>query len=289
MSTGVFGTIRPANIEASDVEIFFYYKPSRSTDDEDFTSYKSLPVEECLLKTSATTDNGNIIPLYGVYNLRLPLEYFDEKGIYNIYIRPKELNATIVDVSVLAAYPDVKGIILNNKVGDLAGISDLTGYRIEFTDGTTRLITSCNSCEPIIVNIGDSYPKTTRYRLIDSSSSFIFCTVSPSSTVSFKPDSSPYIGKAEDEIKIYNTKFTPKMIEIEMVDHDADTISYMLEGDQVRDRDNGIITTYNDDKEIYQQYDYYTIKNTLGNPLYDVKQKRDIISNDQQYDNIITE
>ena len=30
-----------------------------------------------------------------------------------------------------------------------------------------------------------------------------------------------------------------------MVDHDADTISTMLEGNQLRDLDNGIVTTFN--------------------------------------------
>ena len=72
-----------------------------------------------------------------------------------------------------------------------------------------------------------------------------------------------------------------------MVDHDADTISYMIEGDQVRDRDNAIITTYNDQHEIYHQYDYYTVKSKLGEPLYDVKKTRENIDGSQGYDNIM--
>ena len=77
------------------------------------------------------------------------------------------------------------------------------------------------------------------------------------------------------------------MMEIEMVTHDMDTLSYMLEGDQVNDRDNAIITTYNDNKEIYHQADYYTLKDKLGNPIYNIKKKRDIIDVEQEYDNII--
>jgi hypothetical protein len=61
----------------------------------------------------------------------------------------------------------------------------------------------------------------------------------------------------------------------------------MIEGDQVRDRDNAIITTYNDDREIYKQQDYYTVKNKLGVPLYDVKQNRENIDGSQAYDNVI--
>ena len=72
-----------------------------------------------------------------------------------------------------------------------------------------------------------------------------------------------------------------------MVDHDADTISYMLEGEQVRDRDNGILTTYNTDNEIYRQFDFYSIKSTLGEPLYDVKKRRTDIDGTQSYENIM--
>jgi len=78
------------------------------------------------------------------------------------------------------------------------------------------------------------------------------------------------------------------MIEIEMVDHDADTISYMLEGDQARNRDTGIITTYNEENEIYHQTDYYTIKSRLGVPLVDVKKNRENIDTTQSHDNIMS-
>ena len=89
------------------------------------------------------------------------------------------------------------------------------------------------------------------------------------------------------EVRIVNTKFTPKMIEVEMVEHDADTISYMLEGDVVNDRDNAIITTYNDRDEIYHQSDYYVEKDSLGNPLRNVKKKRDNIDHSQDYNNVM--
>ena len=217
----------------------------------------------------------------------MPLNIFNRKGIYSIYIKPKECKTTIIDVSVLAAYPSVKGVVLNIKDRYLSGISDLTGYRIDYGDGVSRLIKSCNRCEPVIINTGDGYPKSTRYNLTDSSSNLVFCTVSPSSSPTYKTNASPYIGEPGLEVKIVNTKFSPKLIEIEMVDHDADTISYMLEGDQVNDRDNGIITTYNEEHEIYHQSDFYVIKDRLGNPLYNVKRKRDNIDHGQDYENII--
>lgn len=287
MSNGLFGTIRPANINISeDVEILYYYRPTRGTSSDDFEGYKSLNPTDCLVYCVTDEEHNRI---NGVYDLRLPLDEFNMKGFYSVYIRPKECKTKIIDVSVLASYPDVNGIVLNVTQGELAGISDLTGYRIEFEDGTSRLIKSCNRCEPVSVNIGDGYPTVTRYNLVDTSSSYVFCTVSPSSAPSFKPNATPYIGTPTEEIKVINTKFAPQLIEIEMVEHDIETLTYSVEGDQVRDRDNGILTTYNDEKEIYKQFDFYTVKSKLGKELYDVKRERILIDNTQTYDNVVKE
>ena len=61
----------------------------------------------------------------------------------------------------------------------------------------------------------------------------------------------------------------------------------MIEGDQVRNRDKAIITTYNDNHEIYKQQDYYTVKDSLGNALYDVKRNREYIDGEESYDNTV--
>lgn len=285
MSTGVFGSIRPANINpAIDVEMYYQFKPSRGETSIDNVGFKQLEPSECLSYCVTDSDEDKII---GLYNLKLPLNIFNSKGIYTIYIKPKECVVTIVDVSVLAAYPSVKGVVLNINSGGLNGLTDLTGYRIDYGNGVSRLIKSCNRCEPVVVNTGDGYPKTTRYNLTDTSSNLVFCTVSPSSAPTFKTNANPYIGEPGLEVKVVNTKFSPKLVEVEMVDHDADTISYMIEGDQVNDRDNAIITTYNEKNEIYHQSDYYVLKDRLGNPLYNVKRKRKNIDHSQDYENII--
>lgn len=287
MSSGVFGTVRPARLNpSSDVDILYYYVPSRGETSDDFNGFKRLDASECLIPTSEHDDESSIIN--GLFKLRLPLDKFNKKGIYTIYIRPKERRTKIVDVSVLAAYPEVKGVVLNLSDTNLVGLSDnLIGYRLEFDDGTTRLIKSCNRCEPVIVNTGDGYPKTTRYNLTDSSSNYVFCTVSPSSAPTFKSIAKPYIGEPGIDVKLINTFFTPQMYSIEMVTHDMDTLSYMLEGDQTNDRDNAIITTYNEKHEIYHQSDYYVLKDKLGNPLYNVRKRRTNIDTNQNYDNII--
>lgn len=284
---GLYGTVRPSNININnDIEMFYYYRPTRGTDDETFSQgFKKL--DNVNLVQTKTEDN-NIV---GLFELRLPLDIFNKKGIYTVYLRPKENVVDITDVSVLAAYPDVKGVVFN--LNDFDGINDLTGYRIDYLDDngertdTSRLITSCNRCEQVLVTISDAYPKATRYKLTDNTSRMVFCTVTPSTPSSFKPDVAPFIGVPGGKVVVSNTKFDPKLIEVEMVEHDAETLTYMIEGDQVRDRDNAIITTYNDEHEIYKQQDYYTVKDELGNPLRDIKRNRVYVDPDQDYDKTI--
>jgi hypothetical protein len=65
------------------------------------------------------------------------------------------------------------------------------------------------------------------------------------------------------------------MLDIEMTTHDADTISYMLENSQLRDLDNGLVTTYNDNNEIYNQAEHFTLKDQYtGKPVFEVKQNK---------------
>lgn len=286
MSSGVFGSIRPAKIDTNrDVDIFYKYRPSRGENDPDFKSFKKVNNVTSWLGIGRYKDEANNtdIEINGVYDLKLPLDVFNKKGYYTVYITPRAYESTIIDVSVLAAYPNVKGVVFKT---DGLPETNLIGYRIEFSDGTTRLIKSCNPCEPVIVNTGDGTPKTTRYNLNAAATNLVFCTVSPSSAPTFKPNGSPYIGSPGEEINLFNTKFSPKVIEIEAVNHDIETLSYMLEGDQATDRDNGIITTYNSDKEIYHQADYYVLKDELGRPRYNVKERRNTIDPEQEHDKI---
>lgn len=284
MSTGIFGSVRPANIDVyNDVDLYYYYRPTRGETSKNFKGFKKLDASECLIPSTIDDDNHTV--LSGLFNLRLPLDKFANKGFYTVYITPKERKVPIVAVGSLAAYPDVKGVVFNLQNENLLGISDLTGYRLEFEDGTTRLVKSCNRAERVTTNNGKEI--NDGWNLVDTTSDLIFCTVSPSSAPSFKLNAAPYIGESGIEVKVTNTKFSPQIVEIEMIDHDADTISYMLEGDQANDRDHAIITTYNDKHEIYHQSDYYVLKDKLGNPLYNIKKKRENIDGNQDYDNIM--
>lgn len=289
-SSGLYGTVRPALVKPNDVDIYYYYRPTRGTTSQEYSGFVKAD-SNAWFEPAVDSDGKQVV---GLYNLKLPLNVFNSKGIYTVYLKPKEVEATIKDVSVLQAYSDVKGLVFSVDVMTNNSITDLTGYRVEYLDDNkdpldiSRLITSCNYCAPVRVAISDAYPNTIRYRLInESSNGLVFCTVTPSLANASKTNSLPFIGVAGEMVKLVNTKFDPQLFEIEMVEHDADTISTMLEGDQIRDLDHGIITTYNENKEIYKQQEFYTLKSSNGVPLYDVKIKRTNIDRTQSYDNII--
>jgi hypothetical protein len=49
----------------------------------------------------------------------------------------------------------------------------------------------------------------------------------------------------------------------------------MLEGSQLRDLDNGLVTTFNENNQIVNQSEHYTIKDTAtGNPVFEVKKNK---------------
>lgn len=265
MANGTYGIRKPAYIDdiQGDVDIFYYYRPTRGSEAADFSDFKKVPDTDVPGWLSQGYSGGVELP--GMYNLRLPLEYFGKKGIYTIYIKPKEIRTTIKDVSTLTGnYTSIRGIVISSD-----GMpDDLTGYRVEYIDSDTdkrlsfyRIITSCNKCEPVSQNVaGSAMQKGVRYRF-NNSSTLYFCTLTPSTAMSFKSSDLPNIGKTGQDILLINTKFNPVMVEVEMVDHDADTISVMLEGSQIRNLDNGIITTFDEDGNIYHQAAYGNITN----------------------------
>ena len=273
---------KPAFITSNDVDIFYSYRPNRNTNSSEFSAFKKLD-SDILTSVNAEDEAGDSLGvLPGIYNIKLPLDKFSLPGIYTIYIKPKEIQSRIVDVSTLAAYPDVRGIVISasNTISPDSSIFNnggLVGYRVEYLDDTNvrmgeyRLITSSNRCEPVAQNLNDSVQNSIRYRFNDSSN-LLFCTVTPSTSMSFKSSSTPYIGENGQNVKLVNTKFNPVMFEVELVEHDDETIATMLEGDQLRNLDNGLITTFNKDGEPYHQASYGHVVNKGTNlPITSLK------------------
>ena len=291
MPIGSYGTVIPINIANIDipnlVDITFSYHENRSYDSLSNTTFKHLD-SSILTQAVREVEDGDADKFVeGMYNLQLPLSEFNKKGFYTVYIKPKEIEAIITDVGNLTAFPNVRGLILDTEQIQNPSIktkarknNELVGYRIIYLDENGnrqdyyRIITSNNKCEPVVGAPSSSSDKTYSYRYEDSSS-LIFVTVSPSSAPTFKENALPYIGKATQKILLVNTLFEPIQLDIELTTHDADTISYMLENSQLRDLDNGLVTTYNDNNEIYNQAEHYTLKDSYsGRPVYEVKRNK---------------
>lgn len=289
MANGVYGTNIPTSISndliANYVDIVYSYSRTRNSTDVEGSKFEKLSsdnMKNVVLSKSETNDNM----VDGLYNLKLPTDIFGKKGFYTIYIKPKEIPVTIMDVSTLHDFPTVRGIVIDLKAiptelkGDASVNNGLVGYRVIYrnNDGTRsnelRIVTSNNKCEPVVNVSTTSNSKTYSYRY-NENSTYTFITVTPSMPLSYKASSTPFIGKATQNIYLVNTLFEPICIELEMVENDIDTVTNILTGNQLRDLNNGLLTTFDKDNNILVQHEMSTLKSSeTGTPQYEVKENR---------------
>jgi hypothetical protein len=287
MATGSYGTIRPSDVSPEDVEILLNYTPSRDdTDNFTLTKLDAKNILRPYFHNGNTGGNTNIEILGGLYNLRLPVDQFNKLGIYTLYIKPAEIRTTITDCGVLSALPNVKGIVidLNNVPSEYRNkfvSQGLIGFRVEYlnSDGTKipnffRIITSSFYCEPVYQNLTNTLQKSIRYRYVDTTTNLMFCTLSPSSAPTNKPNATPFIGQPDQSIIITNTFFNPITTEIEIVEHDISTLAIALYGNQTKSINDGIYTIYDGSNNIYKQYNLYEIRDQFNELLYEVRQNR---------------
>ena len=298
MATGVYGTVRPADVSPNDMEVYYHYSPSRSTTGP--VNLIKISDPNTIIKKVDNPSNPNQI-FGGMYTLTLPTTIFNVKGIYTIVIRPKEIRTTIKDCGVLSAFPNIKGLVLDASSIPAEDINKfenqgLVGYRVEYlsTDPTItekkiqnlfRVVTSNNKAEPVSENLTNTTQKSIKYRFNDNST-LIFCTLSPSSAPNVKPNAQPFIGIPGQTIILTNTYFNPLMVEIDMVEHDFDTLANGLFGNQTRSNEDGIYTIYNSNNEIYKQYDLFEIKDDYGKPLYEIREQRTNIDFSKEFNQI---
>lgn len=304
MATGSYGTVRPADVSPEEVEVFVHYTPNRGS--EGVPTLTKLSGTDILSKVENPNNTDTTPEIFGgMYTLNLPTSQFSAKGIYTIMLKPIEIRTSIVDCGVLSSFPDIKGLVF-----DISSIPEsfqqkfqnggLTGYRIEYINPDTntnerkiqnffRIITSNNKCEPVNQNLTNTSQKAIRYRFNDNST-LTFCTVSPSSSSNVKPNTLPFIGQPNQEVIITHTFFNPTMIEVEIVEHDVETLAYGLFGPQSKSLEDGIYTIYNFDNQIYKQWNLFEVKDRFtGKPLYEVRQIRsqiDTTKDFNQFNNI---
>jgi hypothetical protein len=116
--------------------------------------------------------------------------------------------------------------------------------------------------------------KAIRYRYVDGVTNLMFCTLSPSSAPTNKPNAIPYIGQPNQEIIITNTFFNPITLDIEVAEHDFSTLAIALYGNQTKSIEDGIYTYYDSQNNIYKQYNLYEIRDQFNELLYEVRQDR---------------
>ena len=300
MSTGVYGIVRPSDVSPSDVQITVFYSENRN---ENNTRVFNLSSDNLIENSNPNSTVSGFEVFGGLYTLRLPISDFSAKGIYTIVIKPVEIRTKIVDCGVLSSSPDIKGIILDGSDPNISEFIDkfennnLIGYRVEYISPNPtasdvklrnlfRVITSNNRAEPVNQNLSNTNQKSIRYRFNDNST-LVFCTLSPSSESNVTPNIFPYLGQPNQEIIITNTYFNPVVLEVEIVDHDIETLAIGLFGNQTKSLDDGIYTLYNFNNDIYKQYNLYEIKDRFtGKPLYEVKAERDNIDFNKDFTDI---
>jgi hypothetical protein len=287
MATGTYGTIRPADVSPEDVEIILNYTPSRDeTDNFVLTKLDAKSILRPYFNNAETGGNANIEILGGLYNLTLPSDQFNKLGIYTLYIRPAQIRTKILDCGVLSALPNVRGVVVDisqvpSEYRNKFVNQGLVGFRIEYlnSDGTKipnffRIITSSFFCEPVVHNLTNTSQKAIRYRYTDNNTNIVFCTLTPSSAPTNKPNAIPYIGQPDQDIIISNTFFNPITLDIEVAEHDFSTLAIALFGNQTKSMDDGIYTLYDSANNIYKQYNLYEIRDQFNELLYEVREDR---------------
>lgn len=300
MSIGSYGTIRPADVSPADVEIFLHYVPERiSTSEVTLTKLNSEDILTPIFHNEETSPDANTNEvLGGLYNLKLSSDVFSNLGIYTLHLRPKQIRTSITDCGVLASLPSVRGLII-----DLSNVSEvdrgkfipqgLVGYRIEYLndDGTKltnfyRIVTSSFYCTPVISNLTSTTQKAIRYQYSNTTTNLLFLTVTPSSAPNSKPNVIPFIGSPAQNIILTNTFFNPTTIEIDMVEHDASTLAHALYGNQTKAVSSGIYTIYDNNNNIYKQYNLYEVKDEFNETLYEVREEKTDVDETLNFDDI---
>jgi hypothetical protein len=287
MAIGSYGTIRPSDVSPADVEIIMNYTPTRDvTEQFVLTKLDAQTLLTPYFSNTETGGNAGVEVLGGLYNLTLPANQFNALGIYTLYLRPAQIRTVITDCGVLSALPNVKGIVIDvtnvpTQFQNNFTQQGLVGFRVEYLnpDGSKipnffRVITSSFFCEPIVTNQVNTSQKAIRYRYVDGTSNLIFLTLSPSSSPTNKPNSTPFIGQPDQEIIITNTFFNPITLEIEMVEYDISSLAIALYGNQTKSIDDGIYTIYDTQNNIYRQYNLYEVRDQFNALLYEVRQNR---------------
>lgn len=287
MSVGIYGTKKLADVNSEDVDVLYAFSPSR----EELGEVTFKPLYDSINES----DLLKMIGADGMYKLRLPADVFNEIGFYSILIKPKTFQVTIRDCSYVVT-EDETGVQLSKKgivipAAQFRKTNSLVGWSVEYfgTDGIkvrnlNRIITSSDLVSPS-VNTTTVNRGATTYNL-DNAGSNLFLTLSPDEGSIVSGGGAAGLGDAGQNILMSNTYFDPVSLEVEMVEHDVQTLSYALYGNTSRDNENGILTYFDENNNIYRQYNLFTQKKQFSQGSVDVRQIRTNVNLNQDFESI---
>ena len=287
MAVGVYGNKKLADVDFNDVDIFFAFSPSR----EALGDTQFVP----LFNSITTNEFRKMLGADGGYKLRLPASAFNKLGFYLVLIKPKSFETTIVDCSFVVTNTDQelqiskKGIVIPKLQFQSTG--SLIGYQIEyFNDNGVKIknfhrIVTSSDLVSVSSNSSSSNPSAISY-VLDPNGTQLFLTLTPDEVSLITAEQNPDLGKAGQKIMISNTFFDPVMMEVEMVDQTIKTLSYGIFGNAVRDFSNGVFSIFDENNNLYKQYNLLTTKSQFNQANLDIKEERSNINLTQNFFNL---
>lgn len=287
MAVGIYGSKRLSDCDFNDVDIFYAYSPGR----ESLGDTQFVP----LFNSVTNNEFRKLLGADGGYKLRLPASVFNKLGFYMVLIKPKSFEVSIADCSYVVTNTDQelqiskKGIVIPKLQFQSTG--SLIGYKVEYFDDNGikiknfhRIITSSDLVS-LSSNSSSSNPSATSY-FLDNNGTQLFLTLTADEVSLITSEQKPDLGKGGQKILISNTFFDPHMMEIEMVDQNIKTLSYGIFGNAVRDLSNGVFSIFDENNNMYKQYNLLTRKSQFNQANLDIKEERTNINLNSNFFNI---
>ncbi len=288
MAVGIYGTKKMADVDYNDLDILYAYSPDRET----VTNNQLTP----LFSNISNSDFTKMFGADGAYRLKLPAAVFNKLGFYVVLIKPKTFETNIIDCSFIVTETNEnvqisrKGIVIPKL--QFQGTGSLIGYQIEYFDDNGikiknfhKIVTGSDPVSPSQNSSMPSQNSTTSYTLNDNGAS-LFLTLTPDEVSLISNSAKADLGKSRQKILISNTFFDPIMIEVELVDQTVKTLSYGIFGNSTRDMETGLFSIFDEDGNLYKQYNLLTRKKTFSNGNIDYKQQRTIINYNQNFNDL---
>jgi hypothetical protein len=287
MAVGFYGNVKVASVDFNDVDIFYSFSANR----EVLGDSQMIP----LFDTVTNNEFRKMLGVDGAYKLRLPAAIFNQLGHYLMLIRPKAFETTIIDCSYVVTNDNnevqisKKGIVIPKLQFQSTG--SLIGYQIEYFDANGvkiknlhRIVTSSDIVS-VSSNSSNASPSSISY-VLDPNGNNLFLTLTPDEVSLLTKEQKPDLGRAGQKIVISNTFFDPIMIEVEMVDQTIKTLSYGIFGNAVKDTGTGTFSIFDENNNLYKQYNLLTRKPQFSNAILDVKEERSNINLNQNFDSV---